>query len=200
MKINGKFAERANTFVFNGINLEIIQRKLKAMNIRKATGYDAIPCKLQRLAHRELSVPLTSPMNTADSLNKGNHRPVNALTTVSKLYESVMNDRMIQQFIHIFDDLLCAYRKGYDSQALLTKYLEDWKAAYDHREIVGCVFMDLSKAFDCLPHSLLIAKLHAYGFPYFACELIDSFLCERRQRVKIHNVRSEWKTLCKCVT
>ena len=59
--------------------------------------------------------------------------------------------------------------------------------------------MDLSKAFDCLPHSLLVAKLHAYGFSYSACELIASYLCERRQRVKINNVRSEWKTLCKGV-
>ena len=46
MKINGKFADRANTFVFNEINPEIIQRKLKALNIRKATGYDGIPGKL----------------------------------------------------------------------------------------------------------------------------------------------------------
>ena len=221
VKINGKFADRANTFVFNEINPEIIQRKLKALNIRKATGYDGIPGKLLRLAHRELSVPIASLINTcisnnkfpgimkaaevspiykkADSLNKGNHRPVSVLTTVSKLYESVMNDQMIQHFIHIFDDLLCAYRKGYSSQALLTKCLEDWKAALDHREIVGCIFMDLSKAFDCLPHSLLVAKLHAYGFSYSACELIASYLCERRQRVKINNVRSEWKTLCKGV-
>ena len=61
---NGKFADRANTFVFSEINPEIIQRKLKALNIRKATGYDRIPGKLLRLAHGELSVPLTSLINT----------------------------------------------------------------------------------------------------------------------------------------
>ena len=110
-----------------------------------------------------------------------------------------MNDQMIQHFTHIFDDLLCAYRKGYSSKALLTKCLEDWKVALDHREIVGCIFMDLSKAFDCLPHNLLVAKLHAYGSSDSACELIARYLCERRQRVKINNVRSEWKTLCKGV-
>ena len=59
--------------------------------------------------------------------------------------------------------------------------------------------MDLSKAFDCIPHSLLVAKLYTYGFSYSACKLIASYLCERRQRVKINNVRSEWKTLCKGV-
>ena len=70
MKINGKFADRANTFVINEINPEIIQRKLKALNIRKATGYDGIPGKLLRLTHRELSVPLASLINTCISNNK----------------------------------------------------------------------------------------------------------------------------------
>ena len=44
----------------------------------------------------------------ADSLNKGNHRPGNVLTTVSQLYhsESAMNDQMGQHFIQIFDDLI----------------------------------------------------------------------------------------------
>ena len=102
-----------------------------------------------------------------------------------------MNHQMIQHFIHIFDDLLCSYRKGYNSQALLTKCPEDWKATLDHREIVGCIFMELSKAFDCLPHGLLVAKLHAYGFSSSVCEFIASYLCERRQRVKINNDHSE---------
>ena len=54
------------------------------------------------------------------------------------------------------------------------------------------VFMDLSKAFDCLPHGLIIAKLHAYGLSINACDLFSSYLCNRFQRVKINNSRSEW--------
>ena len=59
--------------------------------------------------------------------------------------------------------------------------------------------MDLSKAFDCLPHGLLIAKLRAYGLTLSACELVASYLSERRQRVKIGNSRSQWKYLEKGV-
>ena len=59
--------------------------------------------------------------------------------------------------------------------------------------------MDLSKAFDCLPHGLLIAKLHAYGCSMSACELISSYLCNRQQCVKILNNRSTWRTLSKGV-
>ena len=49
------------------------------------------------------------------------------------------------------------------------------------------------------PPSLLEAKLHAYGFPYSARELILSSLCERRQIVKIHDVYSEWEIVCEVV-
>ena len=45
--------------------------------------------------------------------------------------------------------------------------------------MVGTVFMGLSKAFDCLPHGLIIAKLHAFGLSLNACDLFSSYLCNR---------------------
>ena len=57
--------------------------------------------------------------------------------------------------------------------------------------------MDLSKAFDCLPHGLIISKLHAYGVSTPACELLFSYLHGRKQRVKISTSRSSWTTLSK---
>ena len=59
--------------------------------------------------------------------------------------------------------------------------------------------MDLSKAFDCLPHGLLVAKLNAYGLSHQACSLIANYLSDRKQRVKIANVRSSWTSLTKGV-
>ena len=60
--------------------------------------------------------------------------------------------------------------------------------------------MDLSKAFDCLPHGLIIAKLHAYGLELPACKLPFSYLRRRKQRVKISNNRSPWAVLTKGVS
>ena len=56
----------------------------------------------------------------------------------------------------------------------------------------GAVMMDLSKAFDCLPHCLLVAKLNAYGFTQSSCSLIASYLSNRSQRVKLGSSRSSW--------
>ena len=56
----------------------------------------------------------------------------------------------------------------------------------------GGLLTDLSKAFDCLPHDLLIAKLHAYGLDMPSLELLHFYLTKRRQRVKIDNTYSSW--------
>ena len=45
--------------------------------------------------------------------------------------------------------------------------------------------MDLSKAFDCLPHDLILAKLSAYGLSANACDFLNSYLSNRKQRVKV---------------
>ena len=59
--------------------------------------------------------------------------------------------------------------------------------------------MDLSKAFDCIRHDLWIAKLHAYGFSYEALTLINSYLTNRQQRVKVNGSFSSWKDLTRCI-
>ena len=64
---------------------------------------------------------------------------------------------------------------------------------------VGAVLFDLSKAFDCLPHNLLICKLKAYGFSINACKLMASYLSHRKQRVKLGEHRSSWQYLSKGV-
>ena len=54
---------------------------------------------------------------------------------------------------------------------------------------------DLSKAFDCLHHELLIAKLDAYGFDIKSVKLIQQYLSNRKQRVKVGNAYSSWKEI-----
>ena len=67
----------------------------------------------------------------------------------------------IQTFLSKF---FSAYRKHYSANHVLTSLIENWKKNLDNIKIVGAVLMDLSKAFDCIPHDLLISKMEAYGF------------------------------------
>ena len=52
--------------------------------------------------------------------------------------------------------------------------LEKWKNAVDKGKVFGALLTDLSKAFDCLPHELIIAELNAYGFNLPALKLMHS--------------------------
>ena len=92
-------------------------------------------------------------------------------------------------------NLLCGFRKGFNTQHALIRMLEKWKIGLDNGESIGAIFMDLSKAFDCIKHDLLLAKLHAYGFDREALSLIHSFLENRQQRVKINGSFSKCQNL-----
>ena len=56
----------------------------------------------------------------------------------------------------------------------------------------GALLTDLSKAFDCLDHELLVAKLNAYGFSLPALKLVQDYLSNRKQRTKINRTYSSW--------
>ena len=74
---------------------------------------------------------------------------------------------------------LCGYRAGFNAQHALIAILEKWTLTLDKRGFAGAVLMDLSKAFDCLNHDLLIAKLNAYGFSKKSVTLIRSYIKSR---------------------
>ena len=94
--------------------------------------------------------------------------------------------RQIEPFINCFlSKFLCGFRKGYSCQYALLNMIRKWQASLNKSGIVGAVLMDLSKAFDCLPHDLLIAKLHAYGLGKQSLDLFYSYLCNRKHYTRV---------------
>ena len=81
----------------------------------------------------------------------------------------------------------------------MLRLVEDWRGALDRHEYVAAVLMDLSRAFDCLPHDLLLVKLQAYVLSVKACALISSYLSGRRQQVRLGPHCRDWCDIIKGV-
>ena len=83
--------------------------------------------------------------------------------------------------------LWCCFRKTYSTRHALFKLLQAQPEVLDKSGFVGTVLMDLSKAYDCLPHDLLVAKFEAYGTEKIGLNLIHNYLSNRKQRTKINS-------------
>ena len=65
----------------------------------------------------------------------------------------------------------------------------------DNGNVFGALLTDISKAFGCLPHDLIIAKLNSYDFNLTALNLIHNYLTKRKQRTKINHSYSSWEDI-----
>ena len=135
---------------------------------------------------------ITPVLKSGNSQSLGDYRPISILPAISKLFEKAMAVQINSYFDKIFSNLLCGFRKKHSTQHALLQLLRSWPKYLDEGKIVGTVLMDLSKAYDCLPHDLLIAKLSAYGFDFNSLCLIHDYLSNRYHRVRIGNIFSEW--------
>ncbi len=209
----------SDIFDFEHVSRETVLKHLTKINAKKSTGHDSIPPKLVKMAGNELCDVFMNVINDSFDTNKfpddmkraeispihkklsdmlkNNFRPVSILSALAKIHESIVADQLTTHFNKIFNEYLCAYRKKYGCEHVLVKLIESWKSAFDNKDCVGILLMDLSKAFDCIPHGLMISKLHAYGLSNNACVFMSSYLSGRYQRVKIDSQRSEWVPLKK---
>eukprot|EP00111_Clytia_hemisphaerica_P008885 TCONS_00025955-protein len=107
---------------------------------------------------------------------------------VSNLMCNLINEHLESSF----SKLLCGFRKGHSTQHAVLNLLRNWQNALADNKKVGAVLIDLSKAFDCLPHDLLLAKLSAYGLGNDSLKLMHSYLSNRKHRVRIGSHLSSW--------
>ncbi len=204
-------------FTFTKVNQAQIEKEILELNPKKATGSDTIPPKIVKDALRVLKPPLTQLFNITveenqfpsalkcanvsplhkkdDNTNKENYRPISILPSLSKIFERIMFQQMTSYVSNLLSPYLCGFRKGYNAQHALLRLKNNLNICLDKREKIGLFMMDLSKAFDCIPHELLIAKLSAYGFDNQSLKFVYSYLKERKQRVKINADYSSWKDI-----
>ena len=137
------YQDKIKVFDFHVVDTETVMQMIKNINPKKATDCHNIPGKLIRIAYMEISIPICSLLNASitakrfpsimkyadvspcfkkeDNLFKGNYRPVSVLTVISKRYESVLNNQMVDHFSELFNILSSAFWKHYNCQSLLLK-------------------------------------------------------------------------------
>ena len=127
-----------------------------------------------------------------DPSDKANYRPVSILPLVSKVFEKIMYDQLYEYIVHFLNQLLCGFRKAHSAQHALFRLLQKWQKELDSGVFTGTILTDLSKAYDCLPHDLLMAKLEAYGLGNGSLNLLLDYLSFRKQRTKVGSAYSKW--------
>ena len=143
---------------------------------------------------------ITSVYKKGSRFEKNNYRPVNILPVLSKVFEKCLCKQISSYFDDIFSKYQCGFRKGFGAQHCLIAIIEKWRDSKDKGKFFGTILTDLSKAFDCLPHDLLAAKLSAYGFDnnstkYIGTLQIENSKCEKLLGVNIDSKLSFEKHL-----
>ena len=127
-----------------------------------------------------------------ETTDKQNYRPVSALPLFSKVFEKVIYDQFSQYLDKYLNSLLCGFRKAHSSQHALFKLLQAWQEELDKSGFVGTILTVLSKVYDSLPHDLVVAKSEAYDIDKNGLNLINNYLTNRKQRMKISSSYSDW--------
>ena len=220
LKIKEQFPKQDPKFKFRHVLPEEVNEQIVKLKTTKSARGN-IPLKIIKLASKvninalcdcinaninnnifpdELKLAdITPAFKKDENVYKTNYRPVSILSGFSKIYERVLYNQMEQYANEKLSIHLCGFRKGYSTQYALINLIEKWRSHLDKSGIIGTILLDLSKAFDCLPHDLLIAKLEAYGFNNDSLHMINSYLSGRKQRVKAGSQYSNWNTIIKGV-
>ena len=130
-----------------------------------------------------------------DPNNKANYRPISLLPIISKIFERVLFEQIEKFSKKIFSPKLCGFRKCHSTQHDFLNLLKNLQKNLDKSSVLGTVLMELSKAYYCFPHDLLIAKLAAYGFEDSATSVISDYLSKRYQQVKTRSVLSSYQEI-----
>jgi hypothetical protein len=122
-----------------------------------------------------------------------NYRPISLLKPFSKIFEKVIFNRLHN---HVYNNNILApeqygFRNNLSTESASFNLISNILEALNNKFIVGGIFCNLTKSFDCVNHTILLSKLEFYGITGSACNLIKSYLNDRYQRVIIKNTNSK---------
>ena len=117
----------------------------------------------------------------------GNYRPISVLSPLSKIIEKCLKDRILS-FLEckgVFSQSQYGFRSKHSTEHALIKFMDYATDELEKGNFVVGVYLDIKKAFDCVNFQILFKKLSKYGIRGKALELIQNYLRNRKQKVKL---------------
>ena len=203
---------------FAPVSTEDITALLQSVDASKATGHDDLPGIVLRNSASILAPSLSIIFNTSlcqgcvprqfkianvSPLFKGGgldpcqptaYRPISLLPVVSRLLEKIVKAQLTSFLTDhsILPDSQFAYRKNHSTEDALVLAVNRWLKAKYERKLTGVIFVDMSKAFDCVKHTILAQELSDIGVGGTVQIWFTSYLSERLQRVVVGGNCSEY--------
>ena len=185
MKIFYKNLNISTKLQLKPITEDIVLKLLKNIDISKAAGVDNLPGRFLKDGAVILAKPVAKIFNLSkifpDScklaklkpifkkgsrMDPSNYRPISLLPLISKIFEKIVHDQMIDYLAQC--NILYKYQSGFGakhSTDLCLSYLNDkFLKGFDNGLFTGMTLLDLQKAFDMIDHNILLEKLKAIGF------------------------------------
>lgn len=207
--------------VFDFINVSEEEVVKAVMNLRSnAIGHDEVSLKFLKISLPYVFGCLTHIFNhcvttsvfpkvwkvgkitpiakITSAKSASDYRPISILSVLSKVFESLLSKQITDYLCR--NELLSPYqsgfRAGHSCKTAVLKVIDDIRIQYDNGNATLMCFLDFSKAFDKVDHSLLCEKLkHNYGFTDTAIMLMNDYLTGRTQKVVIGNKESCLKSV-----
>ena len=117
---------------------------------------------------------------------ENNYRPISLLTTISKILEKIMYHRVysfLQNTGQVYDNQY-GFRANHSCEHAVGQVVGSIVKGLENRQYVACILLDLSKAFDTIDHKILLEKLELYGIRGQVLTWFESYLTNRKLRVK----------------
>jgi hypothetical protein len=116
-----------------------------------------------------------------------NYRPISLLSTFSEVSERLIYNILYKHIKqnNILDNNQYGFRPNSSTEKAPLKIIEEILTAMNNKQLVGGIFCNLQKAFDCVSHDILIKKLEFYGISSKFCALIKFYFKGRYQSVNI---------------
>ena len=199
------------------ITVEMVKRLIHDLNVHKFPGPDRIHPRFMQELPAELCIPLTMIFGkfiestqlpdqskvARDSaiLKRGNkklaskYRPVSITSIVCRTFEKIIRDLIVSFLMEygLLSNFQFGFMKGRSTTLQLLNILNDWIHSMENKNITNCVYMDYQKAFDKVPHGIIIlAILEAYNMSNKVINWINEYLTYRSQCVEVNGKASEW--------